>query len=82
MNEITTRLDSAGRLVIPASFRKALGIKAGATLALRLRQGRIEVMTRAQAIKAAQTLVRRFVPVGRDLSNELVADRRREARRE
>ncbi len=38
--------------------------------------------TRRQAIKEAQAIVARFVPKGRDLVAELIAERREEAGRE
>jgi len=82
MSELTVKLGSAGRLVIPAGVRKSLGIKEGATLVLRVRDGRLEIVTRDQAVKEAQALVRQHVPRGSSLTRELIEERRREAARE
>jgi hypothetical protein len=42
----------------------------------------LRVLTPQEAIRRAQVLVRKYVPEGRLLSDELIADRREEARRE
>ena len=79
MKETTATLDRMGRLVVPASFRRALGVQPGARLVLRLDDNGIHIHTAGQALARAQELVRRYVPTGYGLSDELIADRRREA---
>lgn len=71
-----------GRVVIPAAYRKALGLAPGDEIILRLGDGEVRLMSRMTAIKRAQELVRRYNPEGRNLVNELVAERRAEAARE
>jgi len=46
---------------------------------LQLEDREVLVLTPRQAIKRAQDLVRRYVPQGRSLSQELIAERRDEA---
>jgi bifunctional DNA-binding transcriptional regulator/antitoxin component of YhaV-PrlF toxin-antitoxin module len=82
MNRILTKLGEGGRLVIPAEYRKALGVEVGDDLVLVLEENDLRVSTPQEAIRRAQALVRKYVPEGRLLSDELIADRRREARRE
>lgn len=82
MHEITVKLGSAGRLTIPASFRKALAISEGDHLILRLKEDRLELLTQRQAIKNAQDLVRRYIPAGSNLAADLITERRQEAARE
>jgi bifunctional DNA-binding transcriptional regulator/antitoxin component of YhaV-PrlF toxin-antitoxin module len=82
MNRILTKLGEGGRLVIPAEYRKALGVEVGDDLVLVLEENDLRVLTPQEAIRRAQALVRKYVPEGRLLSDELIADRRREARRE
>ncbi|MBW8876666.1 MAG: AbrB/MazE/SpoVT family DNA-binding domain-containing protein [Acidobacteria bacterium] len=82
MTRILTKLGEGGRLVIPAEYRKALGVETGDDLVLVLEENDIRVLTPQEAIRRAQALVRKYVPEGRRLSDELIADRRREARRE
>lgn len=82
MKTDTAKLDESGRLVVPASFRRALGVKAGDSLLLRLDDEGMHVSTQAQALARAQAVIRRAVPKDRNLVDELIADRRREAERE
>ena len=44
-----------------------------------LEDGEIRVVSTRQAAARAQALVRRYIPKGRDLSEELIAERREEA---
>jgi AbrB family looped-hinge helix DNA binding protein len=80
--ENVTKLGKGGRIVIPAAMRKLIGVSEGDELILRYRDGRLEVMTVRQAVQEAQNLVSRFVPKGRQLVDELLAERRAEAERE
>lgn len=76
------RVGPGGRIVIPANFRQALDIKEGDNLILRLKDGELRVTTVVAWIKRSQQIVRRHVPKGTLLSDELIADRRAEAKRE
>ena len=76
MNRILTKLGEGGRLVIPAEYRKALGVEVGDDLVLVLEEKNLRVSTPQEAIRRAQALVRKYVPEGRLLSDELIADRR------
>ncbi len=82
MQEARARMGDNGRVVIPAAYRKALGLAPGDEIILRLGDGEVRLMSRMTAIKRAQELVRRYNPEGRNLVNELVAERRAEAARE
>ena len=74
-----TIIREGGRLVIPAAYRKALGLKPGDEVLLTLEDGEIRVVGTRQAIARAQTLIRRYIPEGRSLSEELIEGRREEA---
>jgi AbrB family looped-hinge helix DNA binding protein len=76
-----TIIREGGRLVIPAAYRKALGLKPGDEVLLSLEDGEIRVVSTRQAVARAQTLVRRYIPEGRSLSEELIKERREEAAR-
>jgi AbrB family looped-hinge helix DNA binding protein len=82
MAGIRKRIGQNGRLVIPASYRRALGMKPGDALVLVLGDGEVRMLARGTALKQAQALVRRFVPKNRRLSVELIKDRRTEAFRD
>jgi len=78
MNEIKTRLTEGGRVVIPVEYRQALGLQVGDELIMRLEGGEVRIFTPRQAVKHAQELVRHYIPQGRLLSDELLAERRSE----
>ena len=75
-------MSQGGRVVIPAGFRRALGLEVGDDVLLRLEEGQLRLITRRQAVKEAQELVRQYIPEGRSLVDELIAERRSEATRE
>jgi antitoxin PrlF len=75
-----THLNHGGRIVIPVEYRKALGLKPGDDVVLVLEENEVRLVTPRQAVKHAQALVRRYVPKGRMLSDELIQDRREEVR--
>ena len=77
-----TKIGDGGRIVIPANFRKALGVKPGDELILSLRDGELRIFTPREAIKRAQGILRRYIPEGRSLSEELIQERRIEGARE
>ena len=82
MSVITTHLGKGGRLVIPAEYRKALGLEPGDPVVLALEGNAVRLATPRQAVKHAQALVGRYIPENRDLADELIRDRRAEVRRE
>lgn len=82
MSFIRAKVNDNGRIVIPADFRKELGIEPGDEVIMRLENGEIHVTTVEQAVRRAQQLLRQFIPPGRMLSDELIAERRAEAARE
>jgi AbrB family looped-hinge helix DNA binding protein len=82
MPQVKTKLGEGGRLVIPAEYREAMGVKPGDDLVLVLEARSVRVLTPRDAVKQAQALVRRYVPEGTRLAAELIDDRRRESRRE
>ena len=74
------KLDGAGRIVVPAAFRRALGVKPGDHLMLRVTEpGFMEVWTTQYWVRKTQETVRKYVPEGVSLVDELIAERRREA---
>lgn len=82
MTQVRTKIAEGGRIVIPAQYRKALGVRVGDVVILQLDDGEVHILTLQQAIRRAQETVRRYVPPGRSLSDELIAERRAEAQDE
>jgi len=79
--ELRTHLGSNGRIVIPASVRRALGIEEGDELILVVEDGEIRLRTAKEAVRKAQELVRRYSRSEGSLADSLVAERREEATR-
>lgn len=82
MQDKTVRVDKLGRILLPASVRRQSGLEPGTRLVVRVHDGRVELVTVAGAVRAAQALVRRHVKAGTSLVDELLRERRAEARRE
>jgi AbrB family looped-hinge helix DNA binding protein len=80
--EARARVNENGRVVIPAAFRKAMGIKVGDEVVLRIEDNELRILTLKQRIERAQRLVRQHVKPGTSLVDELIADRREAAKRE
>lgn len=78
-----TKMDANGRIVIPAEWRRALGMQAGQTIALDLEDTEIRVYTMRESLRRAQELSRpNYLDTGRSWVDELIAERRAEAERE
>jgi AbrB family looped-hinge helix DNA binding protein len=83
MNEdVRVRMSENGRLVIPSGFRKALGISGGGEVLLHLDEDGIRITTTKLRIARAQRIVRKYIKPGVSLVDELLAERRAEARKE
>lgn len=80
--EARTRVNENGRVVIPASFRKALGIQVGDEVVLRIEDDELRITTQQRNIQRAQRRARQYLKRGTSLVDELLAERRRAARNE
>ena len=77
------RVAAGGRVVIPAEYRKALGVKVGDQVVIELQEDELRLRSRRAAIRKVRALVRRHIPdESRSLADELIAERRQEAARE
>ena len=77
-----SRVNENGRVVIPAPFRRALGINIGDEVVLRIEDDELRISTLRRRIERAQRLVRKHVKSGTSLADELIAERREASRRE
>lgn len=81
-NETRLRVSQNGRVVIPASFRKALGIEVGDEVLLSLQDNELRITTQQARIQRAQQRARRYLKPGESLVDQFLAERREEATRE
>ncbi len=82
MAQARAKLNANGRVVIPAAVRKALDLRPGDELIMRVEDGELRLSTRRQALARARRMIRRYIPTEEDLTQSLIADRRKEAERE
>src|SRR5438132_3215419 len=80
--ETRMRVNENGSVVIPASFRKALGINVGDEIVLRIEDDELRITTLKRRVERAQRLVRKHVKPGTSLVDELIAERREASRNE
>jgi AbrB family looped-hinge helix DNA binding protein len=80
--QVRTHVGEKGRLVIPAAMREALGIEAGTQVDLRMEDGELRISTMRSRIRRVQERVRRLVPLGVSLADQLSAERREAAKHE
>jgi AbrB family looped-hinge helix DNA binding protein len=76
------RVADGGRIVIPAVVRERLGMEVGAELVLTVEDDHATLINARAARRKAREKVRRYVPPNASLSNELMAERKAEARHE
>lgn len=83
MDTKTVSVEHSGRILIPAAFRRKLGIEEGTVLTLTVNdKNQLLLETREAAIQRIQAEFRKKIPEGRLLSEELIQERRLEAERE
>lgn len=80
--QYTLNLGARGRLVIPAPLRERLGLKEGDRLVLTVQaDGSLRLISLREQVSKLQGLFKDIAP-GVSLADELIAERREEARRE
>ena len=78
----SVKLSEGGRIVIPAAFRKEMGLHTGDEVVLELEDCTLRVQSRAQRVQRALDSLYEQVKGGPSLVDELIAERRAEAARE
>ncbi len=71
-------VDGAGCIKLPADALASLRAKPGSVLVGEVVGSELHLYPLQEAIRRAQALVKEFVPAGRSLADDLIADRRRE----
>ncbi len=79
---VTVKLGPGGRVVIPAAYRKAMGVKAEDEVVMRLDDGELRIVSREGAWRRAQERVAKYAKHGESWVDELIAERKREAEQE
>jgi AbrB family looped-hinge helix DNA binding protein len=81
-NRVRLKMEAGGRVVIPSPFRKAMGLEEGSTVLAWVEDGELHLVSPKVAMRHAQELAQRAVAGGASMADELLAERREEAKRE
>jgi len=79
MKQEHVKLSEGGRIIIPAEFRKILGLEVGDEIVLILDAGEIHLMARTEAVRRAQAMAAQYLASAPSLSTELIEERKIEA---
>ena len=71
-----------GSLKLPKPFLAAAGLAPGGSVMVSAGPDGLDLLSQEAALARARNILRRYVPAGVSLADELVADRRREAQQE
>ena len=76
------RVDPGGRVVVPAGFRKALGIRNGQEVLMVLDDGFVRLQTVDAALERVRAIARRRRTGAGSVADDFIAERRAEAAKE
>jgi bifunctional DNA-binding transcriptional regulator/antitoxin component of YhaV-PrlF toxin-antitoxin module len=76
------KVGANGSAILPAELLAAAGIRPGDIVLATASPEVVEIITGSEAVRRAQALVRKYIPAGVNLVDELLADRRREVEQE
>jgi bifunctional DNA-binding transcriptional regulator/antitoxin component of YhaV-PrlF toxin-antitoxin module len=82
MKSVAVKVSASGRLHLPSEVRKALGLKGPGHVVITVADGSATLTTMAENLARIRALARPYAPKDRLASEELIAERREEARRE
>lgn len=81
-NRARLKVEAGGRVVLPAAFRQALGVEEGATLLAWVDRGELHLIAPSRAVQRAQEIAEQALAGAVGLADELLAERREEAKRD
>jgi len=80
MNTYSGKLVSGGRLQLPSDVRRQLGLSDGDQVVMRVIDGELHIRPRRDVLKHIQTMLQPYAPIDGSVVDELIADRRTEAK--
>ncbi|MEM7711657.1 MAG: AbrB/MazE/SpoVT family DNA-binding domain-containing protein [Pseudomonadota bacterium] len=75
-------MSADGRILVPAALRQAAGLAPGATVIARVEDGRLVLEELQSTVRRMQAKFQEYYRGDGSLVDELIAERREEARRE
>lgn len=82
MSAIKGRIVEGGRVIVPAPYRKAMGLANGDAVLIELHGDELRIRPARSALRRLQDKVKAGGPSGGSVADELIAERRAEAARE
>lgn len=79
---VTTKINENGRIVIPASIRQRMNLEPGDSIVMEVEDGVLRIESYRARIRRIQEEFKQYAKPGILASDELIAERREEARRE
>jgi len=79
VQQIHTKISEDGRLVIPASYRKALSIQPGDDIILQLQEGEIRLFRQSQAVRRLRIAVKKTISKGVNQTDAFIAFRKQDS---
>lgn len=81
MEAETVQMDKSGRIVVPAAYRKALGIGPGDHLLMRMEEGQLVVSSWERSVRRLQQALAPWRAATDEplVSDQLITERREEA---
>lgn len=79
MSAVKGKMVEGGRIIVPASFRKSMGLSKGDTVLMELHGDELRVRPARSALRRIQAKYRSLAPSEGLVSDELIAERRAEA---
>jgi bifunctional DNA-binding transcriptional regulator/antitoxin component of YhaV-PrlF toxin-antitoxin module len=81
-NRARLKVEAGGRVVLPAPFRQAMGVEEGSTVLAWVEDGELHLIAPKVAMRHAQELAQHALGGESSLADELLAERREEAKRD
>jgi AbrB family looped-hinge helix DNA binding protein len=82
MAAVRGKVVEGGRIIVPAAFRKSMGLSRGDTVFMELHGDELRIRPARSALRRIQAKLRAFAPSEGYVSDELITERRAEADRE
>lgn len=79
---VKAKVNDQGRIVIPVAIRREMDLKPGETVLMEIEDGVLRIESHRARIRRIQEEFKQYATPGTLASDELIAERREEARRE
>jgi AbrB family looped-hinge helix DNA binding protein len=76
------KIVEGGRVILPAAFRKSMGLQKGDTVLIELHGEEVRIRPARSALRRLQEKLRDYAPASGSVADELIAERRQEATKE